>query len=533
MIKLDKIGVLKEEKKITICFGVICLIMTIYTALFTLGAVIWNKYQKKKSVLSIIYGVIMLIAIVYIRYTQYNFVDFFTPYLEYSKYLFLLDPVRTIIAASFGIWFLYKGHLLSEGVDDWVIQEKKEKMADLIPPGKFSFDNREHMLLFGTTGAGKGVTLNHIIHDIFRKNIILVMISAKLASTDPYSQLQFVRKMAERYKRKLYIVSMDTGGEDKCIYNPFKYITPVEMQNALINMIESDSHFYKTNFVAWVMAIFKAIRAAGEEVTLNKILDLYDYKDFVAYVKKMASRKKITDPGKFLNRKINNYATNAKNDAANLDLIYEAGEEVFGDGKDSISLRDAIQENAVIYFDLNGVSSKAATSLIGACITAEIQHAAMEFNDPAIEKTIICDEASFYISEMFVSCFALARSAGYKFIISTQGPSDLCGPQNNDKILSQLINNSNQFGVLRINSPKDAEDAAEVIGTVMESENTRRVDGIDYEGTGSLKAVPVLAANPTTIKYLRKREMIYLEKSDNENHEPRPMMVRWRLDDLE
>ena len=133
---------------------------------------------------------------------------------------------------------------------------------------------------------------------------------------------------------------------------------------------------------------------------------------------------------------------------------------------------------------------------------------------------------------MFVSCFALARSAGYKFIISTQGLSDLCGPQNDERILSQLVNNANQYGILRINNSKDAEAAGELIGTMMQTENTRRIDGVEIEGTGSLKAVPVMAANPNKIKNLRKRDMIYYEKSEDEDYEPKPVMVHWRTDDL-
>ena len=476
----------------------------------------------------------MITCAVYTALTDYSVAEAIRNHIHYYDNLFLIAPDRIFIAAAYGIWFIYYGHLISEGIEDWVIDEKKKQNDDLIPPGKFNYSCRDHMLLFGTTGSGKGITLNHLIKDALRRGQYLIMVSAKLASTDPYSQLEYIRKLADKYSRKLYVVSMDPTVEDACAYNPFKYINRTEMQNALANMIQTDSHFYKNNFVAWVLSIFKVIRAAGEEVTLAKILEMYEYKNYVSYIKRMAEEGSISDPARFITQKVKRYATTAENDSANLDMIYDAGEEVFSGSSDdgTISIKDAIKENAIIYFDLNGVSAKAATSLIGACITAEIQHVAMEYKDPEMEKTVILDEASFYISEMFVSCFALARSAGYKFIVSTQGPSDLRGPQDDDRILSQLINNANQYGILRINSPKDAEEAGNLIGTVMQSENTRRADGIEYEGTGSIKAVPVMAANPNTIKNLRKREMIYYEKTEDETHEPRPYIVRWRTDDL-
>ena len=193
---------------------------------------------------------------------------------------------------------------------------------------------------------------------------------------------------------------------------------------------------------------------------------------------------------------------------------------------------DALAENAIIYFDLNGNSAKAATSLIGSCIIAEIQHATKIYCDPEIKKLCIADEAAAYMNEMFVSCLSLARSAGYKFVISTQGPSDLKGPGNDERILSQIVNNTNQFGILRMNDPKDAEEAGEVVGTAMMTENTRRADGIEYEGSGSIKPVPVMIANPNTIKNLPKLHMIYYEKTDDPESEPKAVMVKWRTDDL-
>ena len=534
MIKFDRLDLLQRQKKITICTGLIALILCAYTLVFILAAMVWNKLGKRKSVLAGIYGMIIAACIIFIPASGYKISDFALGYFENEDNLLHVDPVRISIAATYGIWFLYKSHLLNEGVEDWAVEEKNLQDRGLIPTGKFNYECREHMLLFGTTGAGKGVTINHMIKNAFETDQDLIIVSAKQASTDAYSQLEYTRRMAKKHGRKLYVVSMDSEVDDRCLYNPFKYVDRTEMQNALNSMIQSDSHFYKSNFVAWVLSIFMAIRAAGEEVTLDKILTLYEYKHYEAYVRRIAASGRIKFPMKYLTGKIKRYALNAENDSANLDLIFDAGQEVFDDSweRESISIRDAIKEHAVIYFDLNGVSAKAATNLIGACITAELQHVAREFKDPSKEKTVICDEASFYITDMFVSCFSLARSAGYKFIISTQGPEDLCDSQNGEKILSQLVNNSNQFGILRINSPKDADKAGEIIGTVMQAENTRRADGINYEGSGSIKPVPIMAANPNRIKNLRTREMIYYEKSDRGDHEPRPVMIHWRVDDL-
>ena len=76
------------------------------------------------------------------------------------------------------------------------------------------------------------------------------------------------------------------------------------------------------------------------------------------------------------------------------------------------------------------------------------------------------------------------------------------------------------------------EEAGELIGTIIRTENTLRADGIEYEGTGSLKAVPVLAANLNKSKNLAKRERIYYEKNENSKSKLTPMMIRWSVKDL-
>lgn len=534
MIKFDRMEVLREEKKATICLGFISAIVSIYTLVFTLAAVIWSKTGRKKSILAGIYGIVIAACILTGVVKEYTPADYIKPYFRFTENLFHVDPFRLSIASLYGLWFLYKGHLLGEGVEEWVVEERKRKDEKLLPHGKFEYDSREHMLLIGTTGSGKGVAINNMCKHAFETDQDLIVVSAKQASTDPYSQLAYIRKLCKLHHRKLFVVSMDPKVEDRCLYNPFKFVTKTEMENALNHMIQSDSHFYMSNFVAWVLRIFTAIRAAGEEVTLSKILDLYEYKYYESYISRKVAEGKIEDPAPFLKPKIRRYAQTAANDSANLDLIYDAGEEVFDDSleRDSISIQEALEEHAVIFFDLNGISSAAAVSLIGACITAEIQHVSKEFCNPNVQKTVILDECSFYVTDMLASCLALARSAGYKIILSTQGPSDLYGQNGDKKLLSQIINNCNAFGILRLNSAEDAETMSEIVGTILQTENTRRADGTAPSGEGSIKPIHILPAHPSRIKQLKKLDMIYLEKDDYGKCQIEPVLVTWRTNDL-
>ena len=417
-----------------------------------------------------------------------------------------------------------------------MVSEKKKQLAKLLPEGKFNYKNRTHMLLLGTSGSGKGVTINHILKKNFEDNNHIIMISAKLAHTDNYSQLTYCKKMAEKYNRPLYVVSMDEQVEDRYQYNPLMHLGEVELLNALNSMIHVDSHYYHTNFSSWVLCIYDLLKKAGEKVSFSKILRLYSYADFFAFVNQLHDDSVISDEEQkyFLSDRIKTYADTAINDSANLDLVLRSGKPVLEktpNGK-KISITDALKERAVIYFDLNGNSAASATMLIGSCILAELQHVVREFCDSDDKKTVICDEASFYISDMLVSLFNESRSAGYQMILSTQGPSDLKNSNAVTDLLGKITNNTNQYGILRLNGQEDADMAGNLIGTTLISENTRRATSIDYDEIGSLKATPAMIANPNIIKNLNTCEMIYYEKQNNGDHDPHPVLVKWRTDDL-
>lgn len=537
MIKIDHLKAKDTAKRLVVLLGFLSIIICPYTLLHISIYFLVRKSGRLLRYFRYFCCSVIGICLIWLFYGDYGFKDFVLPYLEYLRYIILVDPVRMILAASYGLYLTFFGHFLNEGMPDWVVEERKKQLDTLIPPGSFNYDNRSHMLLLGTSGSGKGVTLNHIIKDCFETGKALIVISAKLASTDPYSQLAYCRQMAERTNRRLYIVSMDEEIADRCQYNPFLHLSKNEMINAIDKMIQTDSHFYSTNFKMWVLSIYKALKVSYSVVSMDNILDLYDYDDYADFIDAMHQDGRISDDqyNYLSSKRIKGYATTAFNDAANIQLICESCESVFKKTPNHcrITISRALEENAVIFFDLNGTSAAAAVSLLGSCILAEIQHVIKQYPDADHPKTVIADEASYYMTPLFVSCFNVSRSAGYQFIISTQGPSDFSDDNGNtSQMLSQIANNCNQYGFLRMNSPEDAQIAADLIGTAKIAETTHRADSIEYDPAGSIKPIDVYLANPNMIKNLNVREMIYCEKMNDDDHVPKPVMVKWRVDDL-
>ncbi len=535
MIKYDHIKFKDNFKRFMMAFGLIAILLAPTTIIFIIIDILLQKFKYKKQIPTITYAVAIAVLCIWLNSSGFSLSDTLSQYWHYTDNLFLIDqPIRWILSTTYGLLFYHNGHLLNESVDDWIVQEQIRQQQKLLPRGKYNFKNRSHTLVTGTTRSGKGVFLNHELKQLFENDEFFVFISAKLASTDKYSSLEYCRKLAEKYNRKLYVVSMDTSVNDRCQYNPFDALSSTEFMNVL-NTLKTDSKYYSDNFASWCLQIVDALRITKGKVSMKNIMALYDYDDYCNYLKYMLSEDIITKEqfGKLTSSTIKKYAEIAQNDSAGLNLLARAGKSVFNKtpNRKKISLSKAIKENAVVFFDLNGNSAEEATRLIASGILMEIQHLTRRFSDGDVNKTIFCDEASCYISQLFKPLLSEGASAGYRMVISTQGPEDL-KDKGDEKLYNQIINNCGQFCFLRMNTTEGAEAAASVIGTVCSTENTRRAHSLEYTEAGSIKPIQVYPVHPNLIKNLNTREMVYYEKRNDDDYVSHPVLIKWRTDDL-
>ncbi len=540
MIKIDVLRVKDTKKRLLMGFGVLSVLLSIYTVVFVIIAKI-----AKRSKLFIRFFRIFCILFIFFwcwwaHYSRYTAWDFIEPYTRYGQtFLILNDPIRWIITSAYTLFYSFNSDLLGESMSDWIKQEKIKEQKRLLPVGKYNYACREHELVYGSTGAGKGVLLNHVIRYCCQEGIKMIIIEGKPARTDRFSQLAYCRRMAKEFGLKLYVASMDETIPDRCQYNPYQHMNKKGLINSLRYTIKTDSNYYLNNFLIWVGVIYDALKACSATISMNNILDLYDYEDYEDFLisKKEAGILDEETFQKLTSKKNRNYAKIAENDSANIQRITEACDSVFlpTPNKRKFTITDAIRENAIIFFDLNGLEQADATKILGCSIIAEIQHVAATYCDDNILKTAVFDEAAFYMGRQHAALFSQVRSAGWKVILSTQGPGDLSDPdqqENARQLLSQLSNNCNAFSVSRLNSSEDAQIAADLIGTVTSNESTHRADSLDYSPLSSNKAVEVYAANPNIIKNLPKKVSIFYEKKNNDNFFPEPVLVKWRTDDL-
>ena len=128
------------------------------------------------------------------------------------------------------------------------------------------------------------------------------------------------------------------------------------------------------------------------------------------------------------------------------------------------------------------------------------------------------DEINVYASPTLIDLINKSRSAGVTCIPATQSLADLeyiAG----EAFKYQLIENCNNYIIMRQNSAKSAEEWANIIGTKQTMEVTYQIQQqgqiSSSTGTGSVKRVREYKYHPDDIKGLRTGEAVYLSKDED------------------
>ena len=554
MIKLhDRLQQMDTGKRILIV--VFLVFMALASPVYG-GLVVFLVYILEKNIkrLHITLGLVVVptIAVLICYNIQEAVLLEIEEFLSLTGFLFAIFPLRIAAIGISGLLYLYGAKLMGSTMEDMQLEEAKKKRKALLKDGTFDFDYNGHMLTVGATGSSKSTFFKFIVRYGFENGLFMCILSAKLARTDKYSLLEYVARMAEAYNRKLYVVTMDKRLLNKLktwnkhikvlyAYNPIPSCEWSELDNILANLITFSEPFYEDNFVMWICDIYDVILASGDtsKLSFNNILKLYSLKNYKQYVNQLFSDGIITKEqhDKFLDEDVLEHEEIARKSKARLQRIFRNRKTTFA-LKNKISITKARAENAIIYFDMNGGSAKNTTKALGAMACGELQHVFSTEPEKTQDerKLILMDEISYYINEMTLPMFNLSRSAGYQCYMATQSFSDLSSSWLDSNFQNQMLASANQIGIMRQNTPDDAELAAKIADVADVIELTKRVHGIDYDSTGSQKAVEQFIARPTLIKNLKSGEMVYISKEDREGniyHEASTCLLHWDYKDLD
>ena len=382
----------------------------------------------------------------------------------------------------------------------------------------YTEDNAKHIFICGTTGSGKTVAISNYIKSAVDKDYPLLLIDGK-GDINENSMLDIVQKL--KGNKKLYVINMvDPIRSDK--YNPFMGANPTTCKDMLVNMTEWSEEHYKANTERYLERLIRLLNFANIPLTFKNIIDYMPSKKLDLLSAKL-NKEGVLDKDEHMSNLelIKTSGAIANSACARFSLIQESEiGNIFDDN--GIDIHKALSEKAIILFILNPLSYPELSPLLGRLILIDSKKAVSKMFTHKIAERLffIMDEINVYASPILIDLINKSRSAGVTCIPATQSLADL-EYISGEAFKNQIIENCNNYIIMRQNSNINAEKFANIIGTRHSMNLTYQIksddSGISDTGMGSMRATREFLYHPDEIKNLKTGEAIYVSKDSSYN----------------
>ena len=377
-------------------------------------------------------------------------------------------------------------------------------------------DEAKHVLVCGTTGSGKTVALSNFIKNALDNRRPALIIDGK-GDMGAGSLLDIVQRL-NQHRRKLYVINLsDPARSNK--YNPFCGASSAMATDMLINLTEWSEEHYKLNAERYIQRILQLLELDKIPLSFRKIIqcmkperftELSNYllkKELISKEEHADNLELLKTSGKIAQSSVARFSTIAESEAGK--ILSEQG----------INIAQALKENAIILFVLNPMIYPELSPAFGRLVLIDAKIAIGELFKSRIPRTFfVLDEISSYATTALTDLVNKSRSANVTCVLATQSLSDLDFAVN-EAYKEQIIENCNNYIVLRQNSSVNAEHWANVLGTRRKMEVTHQLQqqGLDTSqtGYGSAKPVREYIYHPDDIKSLQTGQGIFLSRDTN------------------
>lgn len=377
-------------------------------------------------------------------------------------------------------------------------------------------DSSKHVFVCGTTGSGKTVALSNYIKNAMDKDFPLLIIDGK-GDTNQNSIIDIVNRMNSRRKSVYTINLTDIELSDK--YNPFLNASPTVAKDMLINMTDWSEEHYKLNAERYLQRLIILLHKAEMQLSLKTIVKFMSLNKFTELSAELLKQGIIEKYEHLENIEICKTSGKvAENSIARFSTIIESElGYIFDDN--GIDIYTALKQNAIIVFILNPLIYPEISQAFGRLILIDSKKAISKlFQNNSKRTFFIFDEINVYASKTLIDLVNKSRSANVTCVLSTQSLSDLASAEDED-FTQQIIENCNNYLVLRQNSAVNSENWANILGTRQTMEVTYQLQqkGLDttQTGFGSARRVREYLYHPDEIKQLQTGNGIFLSRDLN------------------
>ena len=378
-------------------------------------------------------------------------------------------------------------------------------------------NNAKHIFVCGTTGSGKTVALSNFIKSGIENDYPMLIVDGK-GDIGADSLLDITQKLGAR--KKIYVINLNAP-EKSDKYNPFKNATPTVIKDMLINMTDWSEEHYKLNTERYLQRVVTMLYKLNVPLSFKNIVKAISANVFMKVSAELVKREIITKEEHLENAEIAKTSGKiAENASSRFSTIAESEAGVIFD-PEGIDIHTAFAENAIILFILNPLIYPEMSPLFGRLVLIDSKKAVSKLFGSEQRKFFIFDEINVYASTTLLDLVNKSRSANVTCILATQSLSDL-DFANGEFFKEQIIENCNNYIVLRQNSAVNAEKWANIIGTRNNLDVTFQITNKESRftedtGYGSARRVREFLYHPDDIKNFRTGNGIYVSKDEGKH----------------
>lgn len=351
-----------------------------------------------------------------------------------------------------------------------------------------------HTQVVGTTNAGKteSVIVPWAVDDMKKKRGFILI--------DGKSDLSLLNKLYSYVKRhdrgKDFKVLSLSDPDISSSYNPLTGGSPLEITERIFGAFEFEDPYYKNlqfDYLKNVLEIFDDANETPTFLKLSQAIGDIKYLDILAKKTKNVALQSWV--------KTQEAVDSAKRELRLSGLLtqinhFTTGQflNLFNQEKPSISIRKAMEQGQIIYFQLPAMRAQFLGKATAKLALQDLQYAVSERHlspDGENKKffAVYLDDFSEYLTEGFTTMLNKSRSAKVGVTFAHQSLGDI--QKLGEDIQNVILTNSNLKIIMRTNEPDSAEYFARVIGTSETTKMTERVVKNQFlgdQGTGEASA---------------------------------------------
>ena len=380
----------------------------------------------------------------------------------------------------------------------------------------FISNKAKHVFVCGTTGSGKTVALSNFIVSGIENDYPMLILDGK-GDIGADSLLDITKRLSAE-KRQIYVIDLNNP-ETSDKYNPFQNTGADIIKDMLINMTSWSEEHYKYNTERYIQRLSNLLELSGIKVSLGSLTNYIPVDAFKKLSKKLDEKKLITKAEHTANLALAKASGEiAEGAAARFATITESRlGQIFHE--DGIDIYTALKENAIILFILNPLLYPEASPLIGKLILIDSKKAISLFYQERPKRIFyLMDEINVYASASMLDLVNKSRSANVTCVLASQCLSDL-DSANGESFKEQIIENCNNYILLRQNSSYNAESWANILGTRPTMTATYQIRGsngnVESTELGSLRRTREFIYHPDDIKTFTTGTAIYMSRDEN------------------